>query len=1229
MSAHTIELLDPMFAGGVTTTLIKTLTVICERLPEHQRLVQQRLLQELSTLLDGQPYISPGTVLPVRQIGASSSLPTSSSSSSGVVGGADGPSTAAGVVAAVACSAAAPALGGAAVPGVRSRLSGVRGGGGQGGGGGAATSSSTEMTNGSSSSGSSGKSSSSMLPKSETKRLSTTSRFLSKLQLLASAATGGGSGGGGGGEGGSGMAGGHNGAGGMGTRGSQLLTAEAAEVVILALRTLGAFHVDEDVDLLPFVRDCVAQYLDNPHPLVRREAALTCCRLLLVDRGGGGGGREGGRGGSSGSSRKVLRARGPSAGVIEEVLKRLLQVTVADPDPSLRLTLLRALDDGFDPFLCQAHHVRILFLLLHDESLSIRVDAIQVLGRLAALNPAYVLPPMRLALLRLLTEIKFGGRGRGKEGGLGGSGKAGGKGGDADVNGGQGGGGGGGESRAEEATLLLGHFLRAEPLQRLVHPFIRTVVLTLPIQQAPARLAAVGLEALGELAAVVKTDMIPYLDQLLPLAIEHLHDQSSAHKREMALRALGQMACSTGYVIKPYITHPALLPKILSVLREGGSNAMPWSLRREALRTFGVLGALDPYRFQIIQERARRLTAAAAITARPSPTITGGKAYPPPHQQQQQLSLASSAAVLGVMGGGGSRVSAAGGYSHSDMLQQFYRDGAPNLGVGGEGVAPSTMSSELVAIGVGLSDSNREEEDDEDEEEGGAHSYMYEISAMRAQPIDGTTPSGPRLTAASEDYHPTVVIKSLMSILRDASLSAHHSMVTQAVVFIFKSLGMRCAPFLNKIVPNLLYTVRVCEHGLRESIIQELAILAPTVKHHLRPFLSPIFDVITDYWSEYLEQCVSVIENVALHLREDFKLYLPRVLPLLLSSLAAFAASSSSSSASSPSTAVTTSGLTSSPSSLSSSLPSLSSATPTSKPSVPSNTTKNGKGAGGEGGGGGGGGGGEGGGLGGSSSSSSYIARKHRKLELVLRCLTVLRPVLLQEQLLHLVLPALVTLEGSFEGGMEGGKEKEVAAYWQVRTMRTLAHLVRPAAAQVVARSMACPIMHMFYRVLIQEGGGGGGGGMAGGVVVLHPGGGGVGVGGGLPGELREAVMDGLLIMATQLGPQYEAFGGLIGKAVRARGLYTHPTYLLIQARVGGGSGGGGGKLGRGRRRGRERGGEGDDGDGPAGVAGRGDCRVLGLVKHGEGGVGGGGRRGGRRGGRSCGGNAEIACEPT
>ncbi len=979
MSPHVEELVDSMFAGGINETLITTLTVISERLPVHQQLIQHRLLQELSALLDGQLYLSPGTTLPIKHIASSSGTAVGASSLSNVP-----PSSS------LLASGAASGGGGA---------TGANGGesnGGSnstGGGGGAATAN-----------GNGG----ALVPKPETKRMSTTSRLLSKLSLLTT----------GGGDGSSSTPQSAAAAGAL--RYTHPFTGEAAGVVVLSLRTLGSFPMEDDVHLLPFVRDCVARYLDNPNVAVRKEAALTCCRLL-VEPG------------------KPLRYRGPSANVIEEVLKRLLQVTVADPDPTIRQTLIQALDGRFDPFLCQAHHIRTLFLLMQDEALSIRLDAIKLLGRLAGLNPAYVLPPMRLTLLRLLTELQFG-----REDNTAIQGK-------------------------EEATHLLCDFLRAKPLQRLVKPFVRTVVETLPVQ-SHARLAAVALEALGELAAVVKEDMAPYLDQLLPMTIENLQDQSSSHKREMALRALGQLACSTGYVIKPYFQLPTLLPKILSVLREGGSNAMPWSLRREALRTFGILGALDPYRFQIIQERARRLTASSAARPPMAGGGGGGKA------QSQRDGTASSAMV--------GSAHPLHSHTHPDV-EQFYREGGQHLG--GDAAAPSTLSSEVVAIGVGLSDSTRQDDgDDEDEDDGGAHSYMYEISAMRAQPIDGSAPSGPRLTAASEDYYPTVAIKALMNILRDPSLSAHHSMVTQAVVFIFKSLGMRCVPFLNKIVPNLLYTVRVCEHGLRESIIQELAILASIVKHHLRPFLSPIFDVVCNYWDDYLEQCVALVEKVATCMREDFKQYLPRVLPLLLASL----------NIASPKKRLATGG-----------------GGVVALPLLPLTA----KGSGGA---------AAGGGSSGNVAASlvAPLPNWDQKLDLVLRCLTTLRPVLLQDYL-PIVVPALVKLVEQLDGDfLMHGPE---AVFWQIRAIRTLTHLVRPPAAQVVAQSLASPVVHMYHRVLTR----------------------GDGTPTGLSGELREAVLDGLVTLATQLGPQYQAFAGLIDKVVVARGLGYHPKYALVRAR--------------------------------------------------------------------------------
>ena len=57
----------------------------------------------------------------------------------------------------------------------------------------------------------------------------------------------------------------------------------------------------------------------------------------------------------------------------------------------------------------------------------------------------------------------------------------------------------------------------------------------------------------------------------------------------------------------------------------------------------------------------------------------------------------------------------------------------------------------------------------------------------------------PGLTPSSDEYYPVVAIAALMRILRDPSLSSHHSVVIQAAMFIFKSLGLKCVPYLPQV----------------------------------------------------------------------------------------------------------------------------------------------------------------------------------------------------------------------------------------------------------------------------------------------------------------------------------------------------------------------------------------------------------------------------------------------
>ena len=60
------------------------------------------------------------------------------------------------------------------------------------------------------------------------------------------------------------------------------------------------------------------------------------------------------------------------------------------------------------------------------------------------------------------------------------------------------------------------------------------------------------------------------------------------------------------------------------------------------------------------------------------------------------------------------------------------------------------------------------------------------------------------LTPSNKEYFPTVVINALLHILKDHSLVQWHGAVVDAIMTIFRTLGLECVPFLDRIVPAFL-----------------------------------------------------------------------------------------------------------------------------------------------------------------------------------------------------------------------------------------------------------------------------------------------------------------------------------------------------------------------------------------------------------------------------------------
>ncbi|KAG7341979.1 phosphatidylinositol 3- and 4-kinase [Nitzschia inconspicua] len=600
---------------------------------------------------------------------------------------------------------------------------------------------------------------------------------------------------------------------------------QSVKSLVLSLQTLGTFGdalgrvttSDSVVPILSFVQYVAAPYLSHPLTDVRKAAALTCCILLVP---------------SGLSHRKMVG--GLSAAIIEEVLAKLLQVAVSDPSPAVRLCIVKALDSRYDPILCQAHHLESLFLVLQDDALATRAAVIRLLGRLASFNPAPILPFIRNYLRQILVELQCGldiGRGR------------------------------------EEATRMLVVFLKAKSFKRLIHPVLPSLVNALPLNGSTPRLASAALEALGELAKASGASLHPWVKDVVPNILETLQDQSSSSKQRTSLRTLGQIAGSTGYVIQPYIDYPKLLSQATDILP--GTKRAPWSLRREVIRTLGVLGAVDPDRYRAIAPPGRKGGAVGgAYFVVQDDSIGDRDSF-----KSSSVELLSDFTGVAAISGSNKNL----GSTSATAITTAYFSSLVGAKPMGSYHTMSKTTNHFSNLGKKFADSD---------DDLPAHLSMYEQYAMVAQPASNHTPAR-RMTPSDEEFYPTVTIQALMRIFKNQSLTVHHGMVMQAIMFIFKSLGLRSVPFLSQVVPHIMITIKTCgPSNLRESLLKQVATLSGIVREHLRPYVADIFDIVEQFWSSrHLSTLLSLTNHVAVGVSDEFKRFLPRLIRLYLISL--------------------------------------------------------------------------------------------------------------------------------------------------------------------------------------------------------------------------------------------------------------------------------------------------------------------------------------------------------
>ena len=490
--------------------------------------------------------------------------------------------------------------------------------------------------------------------------------------------------------------------------------------ISLALKILGTFHFNYFA-LTDFLRECIVNFLSDRNLNIRKEAVICCGKLI-----------------TTGSTEQI--SQGYFSMVVSEVIEKLLAVGISDPDTSIRLAVLNSLDTRFDRHLAQASNLKRLFAALNDEIFQIRELALSTICRLAYLNPAHVMPSLRITLSNLLVELDYSGDNKTKE----------------------------------ESSKLLA--LVIHNVSTLVQPYAERVMKALlpKLRDNDSQVSSGSLATVGELSIIAGWDIIPHLEQLLPLIIETLQDQSSSSKREVALKTLGQIVESTGYVIEPFVKYPKLLDAILNLIQSETNS----SIRKEGIKVFGIIGALDPYK-----------------------------------QKMNQL-----------------------------LLEGRQDDE--------EATGRTQKSSE-----------------------------NKELDSFR---------NFTNLSPSSEDYYPTITIQSLMKILSDSTLSMHHITVIHALMLIIKNLGTKSIQFLPQIMPSFLNVMRsTTETEFRITLFQQLGRLVSRVKQHIKDYLDDIFKLIKEYWETpyLLVPILTLIEELSLGLTDEFRKYLPALLPPILSVL--------------------------------------------------------------------------------------------------------------------------------------------------------------------------------------------------------------------------------------------------------------------------------------------------------------------------------------------------------
>ncbi|RKK58402.1 Serine/threonine-protein kinase tor2 [Fusarium oxysporum] len=273
----------------------------------------------------------------------------------------------------------------------------------------------------------------------------------------------------------------------------------------------------------------------------------------------------------------------------------------------------------------------------------------------------------------------------------------------------------------------------------------------------------VAISIIGRLARYNPAYVIPSLRKTLIQMLTELEFSDVARNKEESAKLLSLLVQNAQSLIKPYVepmisvllpkakdNNPSVAATILKAIGElatvGGEDMMPYKDK------------LMPVVLDALQDQSSNIKREAALHALGQLASNSGYVIQPYIEYPQLL----------------------------EILQSIIR-------TEGQRVPLRQETIKLMGILGALDPYKHQAEEQTPDSRRGEANQLTDISLM----MTGLTPS-------NKEYFPTVVINALLQILKGFSLVQHHAAVIEAIINIFRTLGLECVSFLDRIIPAFL-----------------------------------------------------------------------------------------------------------------------------------------------------------------------------------------------------------------------------------------------------------------------------------------------------------------------------------------------------------------------------------------------------------------------------------------